>query len=731
MDILDVILIITGLLEIGLGLLIFLRNKNSQINLSFASLNFTLGSWSLFMDFFRMSNDPTSALIWIKAAYISGALIASSLLYFANVFLEAKSLSSKKKLFILIPSILHTILLIIPNYLHREIIFYDWGKDVILGTTEYLIYSIYFLSFFYGAIYVLWKKYKKNIGFLRSQIQFIMIGMVLASIAGVIFDLILPWLRIYRYIYFGPPFVIIIFQMVAYSIVRHKLMDIRLVIARTVSFSLLILFVTLVYALISVFALSLFTGLKWDNKVFATSASLLVIMAFTVQPMRRRIEKLTDRIFFKDRYDMGKLLYALALKMASTIKLDELMHELLRVLFSQMRVNRGALILAKDHTVGQVAHAGYNVKPEFDNNKIISLFSENKTLVFEDLAEGSLKEFMRLQGFIVVVPLRSEEKNIGLLVMGEKLSGDRYADSDIQVLETFAKEAVVAIENARAYEEIRRFNITLRDKVDIATKELKELARQQKDQMDVIGHEARTPLTTISQELNLILTMILPEEKRKEWQNGNVKREDARRVIEGLTTMNIATKQEASIINNMVEAARIDKQTFELNYSTFDLIGLIQLAINESKGRLASNNKQASIIFQPDLRTLEVEADKTRIKQCIDGLLTNAEKYGINPQSNSLDINITLKTEKGKATISIQDSGIGIDPCDMEKLGKKFSRLNPYAKGSKLARPGGTGLGLYTFKGIMEKHRGQLIIESGGVGKGSTFTIVLPVLRAN
>ncbi len=72
---------------------------------------------------------------------------------------------------------------------------------------------------------------------------------------------------------------------------------------------------------------------------------------------------------------------------------------------------------------------------------------------------------------------------------------------------------------------------------------------------------------------------------------------------------------------------------------------------------------------------------------------------------------------------------MGIDPNDMEKLGKKFSRLDPHTNGSKLPRPGGSGLGLYTYKGIIEHHQGQLVIESEGLGKGSTFTLKFPLKK--
>lgn len=725
-----VIYISTILISSILGIFVYLRNPHKKEVQEYAFFTIAIVGCiaSLFLCYFL--SESYIVTFFGRLAYSLGLLIPFFFYRFTYSFpQETIKFSKSKRLFFITFTLVVFFITLFTGLVDREEIISQNNRISVFGDL-YFLYIVGFVINSIAGLYLLFAKLKKSHNIIKTQLQIITLGFFLGILFGGLTNILFPFLFGNDSLQpFGPLATVIFNISLAYVIIKHHFMDIRLIIARTVSFTLLILSITLVYALFSVFVLSLFTGLNLDSKVFAISAALLVIMAFIIQPIRHGIEKVTDRIFFKDRYDAGKLLYGLALKMASTIKLDELMNDLLQVLLSQMRVSKGALILTKDHTIGQVAHAGFGINHKFDQTQLLSIFAENKTLVFDDLVEGSLKEFMRIQGFIIVVPLLSEDKSIGILVMGEKLSGDLYTDSDIQVLETFAKEAVVAIENARSYEEIQRFNVTLREEVDKATKELKELAQQQKDQMDVVGHEARTPLTTISQELNLILNMILPEQKRKDWQKGDVKPEDAKRVIEGLTSMNIATKQEASIINNMVEAARIDKQTFELNYSTFDLIELIQLAIKESQGRRESSNKKGNITFQPKIHVLEVEADKTRIKQCIDGLLTNAEKYGINPQNKILDITVSVKAEKGKATISIQDHGIGIDEGDMEKLGKKFSRLNPYAKGGKLARPGGTGLGLYTFKGILERHKGQLIIESEGIGKGSTFTIELPVRK--
>jgi hypothetical protein len=128
------------------------------------------------------------------------------------------------------------------------------------------------------------------------------------------------------------------------------------------------------------------------------------------------------------------------------------------------------------------------------------------------------------------------------------------------------------------------------------------------------------------------------------------------------------------------------------------------------------------------LASLMVNADKTRIREAVDALLSNAIKYR-DPTKAKCLINVMLSNTQNMAKIEVIDNGIGIAKEDIAKLGKKFVRLNPKTNGT-LQRPGGTGLGLFVVKGIMNFHKGDFIIESPGTGKGSTFILKFPMHKA-
>jgi signal transduction histidine kinase len=248
---------------------------------------------------------------------------------------------------------------------------------------------------------------------------------------------------------------------------------------------------------------------------------------------------------------------------------------------------------------------------------------------------------------------------------------------------------------------------------------LNQLAQQQKDIIDIMGHEIRTPLTVIIHELDLHETVTYP--KRADYEK-KIGKEDTDLIMDSFQSMSVASSQAVAVVNDMLETARLDKQRFELNYKEFDLVEAVKTCIDLSKKVTA----QSPVTYTAKLpEKLEVTADKVRIKEAVDALLSNAVKYGKSDEAGTVDIAVEVKSENDHVDISVTDKGIGIAQEDIEKLGKKFVRLDP--KTENFVRPGGTGLGLFVVNGVAERHGGKLIITSEGVNKGSTFTIRLPL----
>ncbi|MCL4367335.1 ATP-binding protein [Patescibacteria group bacterium] len=712
-----------------LGLLVYLNNPKSATNRLFflMALASSLSAVGVFAS--KLVADSETVFFWVKFTMMAASFASPLILLFILNFPEEKLKINRYLLGGDLALALFLFFSAIFNLLFKGAHYVQGAVTVEPGPVMPLFGGIFIVHL---GIIIFWliKKILHTEGREREQFRYLMLGFIAMLIPVGFFDVFL--VAVYKNTNFVPLGVasfILLEGSIFYTITKHRFLDIRLVVARTVAYTLLITIFAAFYT-VSIFWISRsFLAESVSSNQALISAFLALFIAFTFQPLKNFLEKVTEKIFFKTGYNSNELLSRLTKVMASTLNLEDLTKQTLHDLLNTMHIAHGTFLIFDNGNIYPPVYEGFSSQPHYDIETIKRLSDLKRIVVFEEENDESIKDLMRQFDFSLSLPLYVGDKLHGLLVLGEKKSGDIYSTQDFEVLGIFGPEISVAVQNAKAYEEIRRFNVTLKQEVEKETKQLKDLTEQQKDQVDIMGHEVKTPLTAISQQLNLLLDMILTEEKRKEWLKGNIQLEDAKRVVEGLIKMRAAETQEESIVTNMVEAARLDKLRFELNYSTFDLIELVQMAIKDSEERLETNKQEGKVTLQTELKNLEVEADQTRIKQCVDGLLTNAEKYGRNPTTHTLDVNVTVATDNGTVSISVHDQGMGIDQNDMEKLGKKFSRLDPHTNGSKLPRPGGSGLGLYTYKGIIEHHQGQLIIESEGLGKGSTFTLKLPSKR--
>lgn len=729
MDLRNFLVLLAFIINLFLSLLIYFRAKKTPANVSLIVLAFAVTAWCMAMFFYRGSTTVSGSIFWAKLLYFFPAFAPTSYLL-CGLYFPTDKVNTKIVNLLIVVTFIMTSLTLIHGAVIKDVQFVPGEeKKIIFGWAYYYMYTIYMPLIFIISYVVYFKKYRRASAYAKMQILYLLVGMSATSIPAMVTNLNLPTFGYFGLNWLGQLFTVFWVGSIAYAIIKHRFLDLRLVVARAVAYLLLTTILGFIYSLgVFVFANLLFRTTASKDYLYLSTV-LALFIAFSVQPLKNYLENVTDNIFFKGKYNSNELVLRFTQIMASTLVLADMTKNTLNQLLETMHITRGAFILFSDDKKIYVADPTQANNIHINQELVKKLFNLKRIVIFDEEEDEAIKQMMRELNVLVSVPLYEDGHNEGLLVLGEKKSGEFYSQQDIEVLEILGPEVSVALHNTKSYEEISKFNITLKKEVAKATKQLKELTEQQKDQVDIMGHEVKTPLTVISQQLNLLLELILTEDKRKGLLNGKIKPEDAKWILDGLKKMQVAELQEESIVTNMIEAARLEKLRFELNYSTFDVVELVKLAIKDSETRLEANHQKGSIALQTELKNLQIEADSTRIKQCIDGLLTNAEKYGRNPHTLALDITVSIKVDHSMISISVKDHGMGIAPNDLEKLGKKFSRLNSHIDGSKLARPGGSGLGLYTYKGIIERHHGQLIITSEGLGKGSTFTLEFPIKK--
>jgi signal transduction histidine kinase len=294
--------------------------------------------------------------------------------------------------------------------------------------------------------------------------------------------------------------------------------------------------------------------------------------------------------------------------------------------------------------------------------------------------------------------ITSNRKHIGTLYLGDKKSGDPYSKTDILLLETFTKQAGIALEKANLYDKIKEHASTLEQKVSERTKELEVLQREKELLMLEISHGLQTPLTIIKGEL-----FFLKKEGADESR---------------LVTVDSSIDRISHFIYRLLSLAHVEKQEkkelalLPLNEVIEDTLSLFEANIEENAINLHMSLEENVVI----------EGNKNDLDELISNLISNAIKY-IGSTVNKT-ITLTL-TKKGKqAILTIQDTGIGMDEDELKHLFEKFYRVkNSETKGIK-----GTGLGLAIAKKIIENHRGTVQVMSAK-GIGTTFTITFPLAK--
>lgn len=219
-----------------------------------------------------------------------------------------------------------------------------------------------------------------------------------------------------------------------------------------------------------------------------------------------------------------------------------------------------------------------------------------------------------------------------------------------------------------------------------------------KEVLSIIAHDLRTPIGTIigfSEELTEINT-------------------DS----ESLTFLNFITtaaRQINELVNELLKSVVNDSTQFELNISTFKINELIESIIfSLNKNAL---EKRQQIVFKSLYSPVEIEADKLKVKEVIENLLTNAIKYSDFDKTTT----ITLDENDSCIHVIISDQGQGISECDLAKIFGKFQRLSAKPTNGESS----TGLGLYLVKQIVDQHKGKIWLTSR-IGTGTTFTVSLP-----
>jgi signal transduction histidine kinase len=309
-----------------------------------------------------------------------------------------------------------------------------------------------------------------------------------------------------------------------------------------------------------------------------------------------------------------------------------------------------------------------------------------------EFATRGMRPILQRLGYqsLLAVPLLFEQKIMGALTIYRRQTGT-FAPEIVNLLQTFATQSVLAIQNARLFREIE-------DK----GRELEAANRHKSEFLANVSHELRTPLNAIIGFSEVLQERLFGELNEKQAEYTDDILSSGRHLL--------------SLINDILDLSKIEAGRMELEVTTFFLPDAIENALLLVRERASRHGIKLDRII--DERVGDFTGDERKVKQILVNLLTNAVKF--TPEGGQIKVEAT--PGDSAAIISVTDTGLGIAPQDHEAIFEEFRQVGTnYAQKRE-----GTGLGLSLTRKFVEMHGGKIWVESE-VGKGSTFTFTLPI----
>jgi len=758
----DIFPLISSVFVFILALIVFFENIKSRINLTFFlhALAITVWLFGTFMMFISRS-ETDLVIFWDKIVYMGVVFIPVFMYHFVLAYTD------KPRDFLLYFGYFLSFgfLFSIPTDLFVSDVFvYQWGAHTKAQLLHHF-FMLYFVSYVIIWFIKIFKYYKTiKIATVRLKAKYIIFSFLVLFTIGPIAYLPAYGVSIYPFAYISGLFFVVI---LSYAILRYRLMDIRIVTRRV-----------FIYFFIGVFTYGFFYFLIWFyNCVFGSVFSVgayvtglvtVPIFLFLFYSLNRFLRVFANKHLFVSLYNYQDTINKLTDKLNHYINLDKLIDLIVDTIKKTMQLNRAGVLLVNNQktvTYYKIAKViGFNkqngislVQDNFltkylqDSQKPLvrdelELLTRDAQSIHEQQSFKKLHKYMKKIEASLCLPLLSQKKLIGIIVLGSKKSGDAYTVEDLNLLNVLSKQAGIAVENAKLYKEVQKkglmvesqkkelsarnqeiqeqkeelsnLNEQLKEKVSYQDKDIKdksryleELLNMKSDFLRVVNHQLNTPVSIIRGSCSMIA-------------------EDKSYTERGLESINAGITRIYDTMSDFWRAYQIEGQKMDLNLDLVNVEDIIEQQVREKKEMDVLEKRKLTLQVKKTERMSggipQAYCDKKNLVHVISNLLDNAvfytEKGGI-----TIFYDRVHRFDGEYLKISVSDTGVGIPEEDRDHIYKKFGR----GKNAQLVHPDGSGLGLYIAKKIIEDTGGEFVLEKTKLGKGSTFSFTLPLFDIN
>ncbi|MDH3443923.1 MAG: ATP-binding protein [Deltaproteobacteria bacterium] len=690
--------LVTAILSLALGVFVLRRNK-ANLNRTFALWCFLTAFWQACWTLLFNVKDENTAMVLARLGYSGITFIPIVFFHFVAEFVPNPSLKKLLRPFYAVGGIF-LLLTWSSEWYIGGVYRYYWGFYPKAGALHqvYLVFLGIMLALGLYALFA----YRRRVAEQRlkvNQIHYVISSTMIYSLAAVDF------LANYGTAYYpvGMVFTNLHAVIIAYAIVKFRLLDIQMAFKRSLMSALILVILLIPCFLILIVSQQLAFG-AIDYTFSLLTLGLLVSAGFLFPKLRFMGEDVLERGYFKTNADLRETLLRSSREMVSVVDLNELSEHLVRTVNNAVGSEKAILYL-NDDTKGRFSLSsvgGIDDPRQFSDpvlarsDPLVQTLSIcRESVVREELAMAApawqLEAAARMTqlGAEVSVPIVSKEKLAGILNLGYKVNRKIYSTEDLEFLSTLANQAAIAVDNARLYDNLKQSQMTLRRADRLSSLGMLTAG---------LAHEIRNPLVAIR-----TFTQLLPE-----------RYDDAefRQFFQGLALKEV--DRICGLINDLLNFARPSRPKIaeeNLNEVVDGVARILESQAKDCDVKIARD-------FSADLPKAWI--DREQLKQVFMNLILNAIQAMRGGGSVLLATRVSAGGD-GNALlpcvqVEIRDTGIGIPEENLEHI------FDPFFTN----KDGGSGLGLSISHQIVKEHGGRILVLSK-IKEGTSFIVNLPL----
>jgi two-component system, NtrC family, sensor kinase len=688
-------------LSLSLGLFVlFWGESNQPVRRSWCALCVNVGLWHAGKFLLVSTADVAVAQLAVNLIYFGAILIPPVYLHFVLALLDEQKIFRALIVFTYAVALAEFFFLLNGFLVSGVTRSSNFGYYEIPGPAYWLYFANYILLPGF-ALWRLVRTFVRNDGAVKkNQLKYVIFSSSIGFLTGV--TSFLPFVSTWPPV--GAPLVYFYTLPITYAVARYRLMDIDVVIKKSLVYALILLMLVLPCYLLLIYG----QRLAFDEINYRFSfASLLLFMVvgFLYPKLRFRTEEALEKVLFKKRVNYHETLLHSSQDMVSIVDIKVLSEKLVQTIGKSLRIEKVSLLLSNESKGSYNLEASVGLEFEHPERILLSrdgpliklLRQRREPMVKEELEwvpvgpeTPQTIETMDILGAEISLPIISKDKLIGILNLGLKEDKSLYSDEDLELLSTLANQAAIAIENARLYENLKQSQVTLRRADRLSSLGLLTAG---------LAHEIRNPLVAIR-----TFTQLLPERyEDAEFRNG----------FQGLALKEV--DRICGLINDLLSFARPSKPNVapeNINDVVDNIVRILEAQAKE-KGIVIVRE------FTSDLPKAWI--DREQMKQVFMNLIINAIQ-AMNGEG-SIKISTREIDRRGSAPIGqfiqveVRDSGVGIPEENLDHI------FDPFFTSGKEE---GSGLGLAVSHQIVQEHGGFVTVESK-LGQGTGFFVHVPV----